>query len=247
MSISGYSQTLVDVTLGWLKGLANWVLRLFNLAGSGVSPLLWLSQNWLKLLIIFLIIGVSLDVLIWLVRWRPYWVWFRKKRIIVNDKFLAEDNLDDGASRAKTGSLDENWQERDYLVASDASRRRRQNEEERAAPRGHASSDRPMRRGTRSMRPVARPAHRGAQPMDLRDPRGRKRPVKEPGVSRRQRALDQDLFGVDTNQPDASDFYEDEVFNVSNLPPSSAYEDDYSHDDVFDVSDLPRGDGDENH
>ncbi len=32
-----------------------------------------------------------------------------------------------------------------------------------------------------------------------------------------------DLFGIDTNQPDASDFYEDEVFNVSNLPILNEY------------------------
>ena len=34
MTISGYSNAIVDVMLGWLKGLANWVLRLFNLAGN---------------------------------------------------------------------------------------------------------------------------------------------------------------------------------------------------------------------
>ena len=46
MTISGYSNAFVDLMLGWLKGLANWVLRLFNLAGSvGGSPLLWLSKN----------------------------------------------------------------------------------------------------------------------------------------------------------------------------------------------------------
>ena len=87
MTIPAYSSAIVDTMLGWLKGLANWVLRLFNLAGvSGVSPLLWLSQNWLKLLIVFMIIGVAGDVLVWLVRWRPHWVWFRKERVIVDDE-----------------------------------------------------------------------------------------------------------------------------------------------------------------
>ena len=82
MTQTAYTNALVNLTLGWLKGLANWVLKLFNLAGSGGSPLLWLSENWLKLLIILLIIGVALDWLVWMIRWRPYWVWFRKKRII---------------------------------------------------------------------------------------------------------------------------------------------------------------------
>ena len=32
-----------------------------------------------------------------------------------------------------------------------------------------------------------------------------------------------DLFGLDGNQPDVTDFYEDEVFNVNNLPRANAY------------------------
>ena len=86
MTISAYSSAIVDGMLGWLKGIANWVLRLFNLAGGGASPLMWLSQNWLKLLILLLVIGVAGDVLVWLVRWRPHWVWFRRERVIVEDE-----------------------------------------------------------------------------------------------------------------------------------------------------------------
>jgi len=86
MTISGYSSAVVDSMLGWLKGLANWVLRLFNLAGSvSGSPLLWLSENWLKLLIFLIIVGLGVDLLVWLIRWRPYWLWFGKKRRILDD------------------------------------------------------------------------------------------------------------------------------------------------------------------
>ena len=63
--MTAYSSAIVDAMLGWLKGLANWVLRLFNLAGSAeTSPILWMSQNWLKLLIVLMIIGVAGDVLL---------------------------------------------------------------------------------------------------------------------------------------------------------------------------------------
>ena len=62
MTISGFSNSFVSAMLSWLKGVANLVLRLFNLAGStGTSPLLWLSQNWAKLLVLFLIIGGRID------------------------------------------------------------------------------------------------------------------------------------------------------------------------------------------
>lgn len=91
MTQAGYSNAIVNLMLGWLKGLAGWVLKLFNLAGSGGNPLLWISQNWLKLLIVLLIVGMVMDWLIWMIRWRPYWVWFRKKRIIVNDESILRD------------------------------------------------------------------------------------------------------------------------------------------------------------
>ena len=92
MAANSFADTVVNGMLSWLKGFANWVLRLFDLAGSGgVSPLEWLSDHWLQLLIILLIIGVAADIIIWLIRWRPYWVWFRKKRIVVDDKAFFED------------------------------------------------------------------------------------------------------------------------------------------------------------
>ena len=88
MTQTGYANAIINTMLGWLKGLANWVLKLFNLAGGG-SPLEWLSRNWLKLLILFMIIGVVTDRVVWLIRWRPYWAWFKKKRIVNDERMLA--------------------------------------------------------------------------------------------------------------------------------------------------------------
>ena len=95
MTQTGYANAIVNAMLGWLKGLASWVLRLFNLSG-GFSPLKFLADNWLKLLIVLLVVGVAMDLLVWLIRWRPHWVWFRKKRVIINDKnfFAGEKYID---------------------------------------------------------------------------------------------------------------------------------------------------------
>ena len=102
MAANSFADTVVNGMLSWLKGFASWVLRLFDLAGSGgVSPLEWLSDHWLQLLIILLIIGVAADIIIWLIRWRPYWVWFRKKRIVVDDKEFFE-SADERPARDET-------------------------------------------------------------------------------------------------------------------------------------------------
>ena len=95
MAANSFADTVVNGMLSWLKGFASWVLRLFDLAGSGgVSPLEWLSEHWSQLLIILLIAGVAADIIVWLIRWRPYWVWFRKKRIVVDDKEFFENDVD---------------------------------------------------------------------------------------------------------------------------------------------------------
>ena len=191
MTITSYSNAIVGTMLGWLKGLANWVLRLFNLAG-GASPLFWLANNWLKLLIFFMILGVGMDLLIWLIRWRPYWVWFRKERVIVNDeRFFAGEDADPDEDGDEDG-LDENWQERDYVVASTA----------RRANRPRPSTKVPERRRGKG--------------------ENAKNAVKRPARVRRTESKE-DLFEVGMGDREGTDLYEDEVFNVSNLPPSEDY------------------------
>ena len=196
MTQTGYANAIVNAMLGWLKGLASWVLRLFNLSG-GFSPLKFLADNWLKLLIVLLAVGVVLDLLVWLIRWRPHWVWFRKKRVIINDKnFFANEKYIDSpedlkrmsAPRRRSAPVEKprrNWEDSDFVVRSAASRRReRQAQKTGAGARGsHVKSMQVGRRPQTESRDV----------------------------------FQDDLFNVNAKQK-FSDKYEDEVCNVSNLP-----------------------------
>ena len=219
MSISGFSNAFVGTMLSWLKGLANWVLRLFNLAGSsGTSPLLWLSNNWAKLLVFFLLLGISIDVIIWLVRWRPYWVWFRKERVIVNDEtFFAGGRIDHRKFTEDDELADEDWQERDFVVTSSVAKKRTG-----AAP-VPKEEERPMRRRSEATRVPARRikgrhSRRGARGTIVkRGGRDWDETQRHTG-GKAAAAGEGDLFGVDGSQPGVTDSYEDEVFNVSNLP-----------------------------
>ena len=210
MTISDYSKAIVDAMLGWLKGLANWVLRLFNLAGSGGgSPLLWLSQNWLKLLIVLMIVGVGVDLLVWLVRWRPHWVWFRRTRVIVNDdRFFDESDIQDKLN-PDDDELERNWEERDYVVASTMVSRMT----DRPAP-----MDRPVPGRRRSARRPERYFPGGS----VQRGEKRRRPVQT-DAPHSDFESDADLFGLDGSRPGVTDFYEDEVFNVNNLPTAMEY------------------------
>lgn len=216
MTMSGYSNAVVDVMLGWLKGFANWVLRLFNLAGNAkTSPLLWLSHNWLKLLIFFLVLGVVLDRLIWLIRWRPYWVWFRKERVIVNDeRFLKADGLD--IREKKDDDLDKNWGEQDYVVASTVVKRRNGQKSRGAVVRG---GRRPVNAKRKSSAQAGGRVQRHAASKTARASDDPKRAQAEAKARHHAGGVSSDdLFGIHPERPDVSDFYEDEVFNVSNLP-----------------------------
>lgn len=187
MTQTGYTNAIVNAMLGWLKGLASWVLRLFNLSG-GFSPLKFLADNWLQLLIFFLILGVVIDVLVWLIRWRPHWVWFRKKRVIINDKnfFAQEKYIDDSddwdvpahKESGRNVRPRRNWEDNDFVVPSNDRRRR----EEQA---------------------MRRKAHVKSMQMNSQE--------KETDI------FQDGLFNVNAKQK-FSDKYEDEVFSVSDLP-----------------------------
>ena len=230
MTISGYSNAIVDLMLGWLKGLANWVLRLFNLAGSvTTSPLLWLSHNWLKLLIIFLALGLIVDGLVWLIRWRPYWVWFRKERVIVNDeKFFASADMDKAPDWER--NLSGNWDEHDYVVASTVVRRRSGERARSAVVKdGRKSSRADQSRGRRRSAKVE--SHVSAS---SKASTGKRRATgsaaeSDAGAKKRSRKpvehTPDSIFAGKLNKPEVSDLYEDEVFNVSNLPVADEFSD----------------------
>jgi hypothetical protein len=188
MTQTGYTNAIVNAMLGWLKGLASWVLRLFNLSG-GFSPLKFLADNWLQLLVFFLILGVVIDLLVWLIRWRPHWVWFRKKRVIINDKnfFAQEKYIDDSddwdvparKTSSKPARPRRNWEDNDFVVPGNDRRRR---EEQAMRRKAHVKS------------------------MQVNTLQNETTDIFQDG-----------LFNVNAKQK-FSDRYEDEVFNVSDLP-----------------------------
>ena len=81
MFYTNYSDTILSIMLGWVKGITDWIwniVRLGNNSSGGVF-LRWFSNNWL-LLVLFLLISCSLiDYLVWLARWRRYYLWFGKR------------------------------------------------------------------------------------------------------------------------------------------------------------------------
>ena len=196
MTQTGFSTAFVSTMLSWIKALATWVLKLFNLTNSSGNPLLWLSENWLKLLIILVVAGLAIDWIVWMIRWRPYWVWTKKKRVVVNDEKLLRD--DDELERGRNGEvLQQRYVVPSTVVVRSESRRRQAEQQKKKAP------------AKRRKRPAQTAQKRPATTANVQRPTRRRGDRVEP--------VD-DLFEVGRDADDVSVFYEDEVFNVSNLP-----------------------------
>ncbi len=82
-----FAGNVLEIMLSWFRALMSGVWSLFT-GSSGGSLLSWLSGSWKSLLVILLTIGVVTDVVVYLLRWRPFWWWFRKKRMVVDDAIL---------------------------------------------------------------------------------------------------------------------------------------------------------------
>jgi len=82
-----YADTLVTLMLGWIRGFTDWGWKLISASSGSAGRLFlgWFSENWLKLVAVMIIVGVAADWIVWLIRWRPYWLWFGKKRRILDD------------------------------------------------------------------------------------------------------------------------------------------------------------------
>lgn len=87
MTQNSFAANALEALLSWFESLVNSVWTLLS-GSNGGTLLRWISKNWIPLLLFFLIVGVVMDVFIYLLRWRPFWYWFRKKRMVVDDRAL---------------------------------------------------------------------------------------------------------------------------------------------------------------
>ncbi len=100
--MNGISETIFSFLLGWIKRIFESAWNIFSKPGN-ISWLYWLEKNWLMIVIMIVAAGFILDIIIWLFRWRPYYVWgtlwrkikkpFKKKKIRPNTGKSLNDDL----------------------------------------------------------------------------------------------------------------------------------------------------------
>ncbi len=73
--------------LSWFQYIVDSVISTLS-GGTGSGFLNWLSTSWPALLAFFLIAGTALNIIIYVIRWRPHWWMFAKKRMIIDESLL---------------------------------------------------------------------------------------------------------------------------------------------------------------
>lgn len=75
--MNGFANTLLSFILSWIRTL---ITNIWSVVTSedGGALYRFLSQNWKTILLIMLIGGVVVDRLVYLFRWRPYYVWLSR-------------------------------------------------------------------------------------------------------------------------------------------------------------------------
>lgn len=128
MGQSGYGETFTTMMLGWIRGLASSIASMFQSNGgadatSGAAVLSWFSEHWLTLLIVLIVIGVLVDWIVWLIRWRPHWLWFGKRRIVLDDSVDELDGdlryMDEPRFRSSVLARDDEYDEYDEYAQYD--------------------------------------------------------------------------------------------------------------------------------
>jgi hypothetical protein len=71
--VNVFADRLFAILLGWTGVLFNGIWNLVTNNSAGVSG--FLQRFWLPLILILLVFGTVFDYVIWLIRWRPYFVW----------------------------------------------------------------------------------------------------------------------------------------------------------------------------
>lgn len=80
--MTGIAALCVEGMMGWMQGIAGWFWSVIN-GSAGTSSLEWLGENWLRLVLMILVLGTVIDVLVRLGRWgtlQVYASFFRRLR-----------------------------------------------------------------------------------------------------------------------------------------------------------------------
>ncbi len=95
--MNNFANSILELLLSWIRGIFNDIWSMFS--GDGGSFFAWLGRHWLSLLCVLLLAGITIDLIVYLLRWHPQRVWIStfnrlfhratEEEITFNDGYLA--------------------------------------------------------------------------------------------------------------------------------------------------------------
>ena len=72
------ADSMFSVLMSWVRALVSAIWALFG--SERTTALEFLGKNWLGIAALMIVIGLVVDWLVWLLRWRPYHIWAKRAR-----------------------------------------------------------------------------------------------------------------------------------------------------------------------
>lgn len=72
--MGNFTQQIFSVMLAWMRTAITQLWDVFN-SQDAQAGLVWIGNNWIWLVVMLSIIGIVIDTFVWLIRWRPFYVW----------------------------------------------------------------------------------------------------------------------------------------------------------------------------
>ena len=92
--MNNFSDSLLELLLSWIKSIFIDVWNL--LSGDNGTFFAWLGKHWLSLVCVLLLSGITIDLIIYILRWHPQRVWMSKFKRIFSRSSEEETTFDNG-------------------------------------------------------------------------------------------------------------------------------------------------------
>lgn len=116
----------IESILGWFQSIVSGFLGIFT-GSSDESFLSWIGDTWIGWVCFILIGGAIVNLLIYVIRWRPHWWWLAKRRMVVDDRLV--DNYEPNLRRTPSTKVPK----REQATAQQASKDKPSKAGERSA------------------------------------------------------------------------------------------------------------------
>jgi len=95
--MNSIANSLLALLLSWMRSLFGSILSLMR--GENAGFLSWIGSHWLPLACILMLAGITADAVVYILRWRPQYVWRTRFRHLMNRRQLddaAEEQFQQG-------------------------------------------------------------------------------------------------------------------------------------------------------